>query len=60
MLNKAKEFRYSSVIRDNAHDTRVLFRSIDKLLVVYYVDTYMRLEELNELWRVLRQNLSGW
>ena len=32
MLYKAKEFYYSSVIRDNAHDTRLLFRSIDKLL----------------------------
>ena len=32
MLYKAKEFYYSSVIRDNAHDTRFLFRSIDKLL----------------------------
>ena len=25
MLYKAKEFYYSSVIRDNAHDTRLLF-----------------------------------
>ena len=32
MLYKAKEFYYSLVIRDNAHDTRLLFRSIDKLL----------------------------
>ena len=32
MLYKAKEFYYSSVIRDNAHDTRLLFWSIDKLL----------------------------
>ena len=32
MLYKAKEFYYSSVIQDNAHDTRLLFRSIDKLL----------------------------
>ena len=32
MLYKAKEFCYLSVIRDNAHDTRLLFRSIDKLL----------------------------
>ena len=32
MLYKAKEFYYSSVIRDNAHDARLLFRSIDKLL----------------------------
>ena len=32
MLYKAKEFHYSSVIQDNAHDTRLLFRSIDKLL----------------------------
>ena len=31
-LYKAKEFYYSSVIQDNAHDTRLLFRSIDKLL----------------------------
>ena len=31
MLYKAKEFYYSSVIQDNAHDTRLLFRSIDKL-----------------------------
>ena len=29
MLYKAKEFYYSSVIRDNTHDTRLLFRSID-------------------------------
>ena len=32
MLYKAKEFYYSSVIQDNAHDTRLFFRSIDKLL----------------------------
>ena len=32
MLYKAKEFYYSSVIQDNAHDTRLLFRSSDKLL----------------------------
>ena len=32
MLYKAKEFYYSSVTRNNAHDTRLLFRSIDKLL----------------------------
>ena len=32
MLYKAKEFYCSSVIQDNAHDTRLLFRSIDKLL----------------------------
>ena len=32
MLCKAKEFYYSSVIQDNAHDTSPLFRSIDKLL----------------------------
>ena len=32
MLYKAKEFYYSSVIQDNAHDTRLLFRSVDKLL----------------------------
>ena len=32
MLYKAKEFYYSWVIQDNAHDTRLLFRSIDKLL----------------------------
>ena len=32
MLYKAKEFCYSSIIQDNAHDTRLLFRSIDKLL----------------------------
>ena len=32
MLYKAKEFYYSSVIQDNAHDTRLLFRPIDKLL----------------------------
>ena len=32
MVYKTKEFYYSSVIRDNAHDTRSLFRSIDKLL----------------------------
>ena len=32
MLYKAKEFYYSSIIQDNAHDTRLLFRSIDKLL----------------------------
>ena len=32
MLYKAKEFYSSSVIRDNAYDTRLLFRSIDKLL----------------------------
>ena len=32
MLYKAKEFYYSSVIQDNAHDTRLLFRSMDKLL----------------------------
>ena len=32
MVYKTKEFYYSSVIRDNAHDTRPLFRSIDKLL----------------------------
>ena len=32
MLYKAKEFYYSSVIQDNANDTRLLFRSIDKLL----------------------------
>ena len=31
-LYKAKEFYYSPVIQDNAHDTRLLFRSIDKLL----------------------------
>ena len=29
MLYKAKEFYCSSVIQDNAHDTRLLFRSID-------------------------------
>ena len=32
MLYKAKEFCYSSVIQDNAHDTRLLFRSTDKQL----------------------------
>ena len=32
MLYKAKEFYYSWVVQDNAHDTRLLFRSIDKLL----------------------------
>ena len=32
MLYKAKEFYYSPVIQDNIHDTRLLFRSIDKLL----------------------------
>ena len=32
MLYKAKEFFHSLVIRDNAHDTRLLFWSIDKLL----------------------------
>ena len=32
MLYKAKELYHSSVIQDNAHDTRLLFRSIDKLL----------------------------
>ena len=32
MLYKAKEFYYSSVIQDNAHDTRLLFRAIDKVL----------------------------
>ena len=32
MLYKAKEFYCSSVIQDNAHDTRLLFRSVDKLL----------------------------
>ena len=32
MLYKTKEFYYSPVIQDNAHDTRLLFRSIDKLL----------------------------
>ena len=32
MLYKAKEFYHSSVIQDNAHDTRLLFRSIDRLL----------------------------
>ena len=32
MLYKAKEFYYSSVIQDNALDTRLLFRSLDKLL----------------------------
>ena len=32
MLYKAKELYCSSVIQNNAHDTRLLFRSIDKLL----------------------------
>ena len=32
MLYKAKEFYYSLVIRDNAHDTRLLFQSTEKLL----------------------------
>ena len=32
MLYKAKDFYYSLVIQDIAHDTRLLFRSIDKLL----------------------------
>ena len=32
MLYKAKEFYYFSIIQDNAHDNRLLFRSIDKLL----------------------------
>ena len=32
MLYKAKEFYYFSIIQDNAHDTRLLFRSVDKLL----------------------------
>ena len=32
MLYKAKEFYYSSVIQDNAHNTRLLFRAIDKVL----------------------------
>ena len=32
MLCKAKEFYYTSVIQDNAHDTRLLFRSINKLM----------------------------
>ena len=32
MLYIAKEFYYSSVIQDNAHDTRLLFRAIDKVL----------------------------
>lgn len=32
MFYKAKESYYSSLIQDNAHNTRLLFRSIDKLL----------------------------
>ena len=32
MLYKAKESYYSSLIQDKAHNTRLLFRSIDKLL----------------------------
>ena len=32
MLYKAKDSYYSSVVQDNAHNTRLLFRSIDKLL----------------------------
>ena len=36
MLYKAKEFYYSSVIQDNAHDTRLLFRSIDNQTEKHY------------------------
>lgn len=32
MLYRAKEQHYSAVIQENAHDTKLLFRTIDKLL----------------------------
>ena len=32
MLYKAKEQHYSAVIKDNVHDSKLLFRTVDKLL----------------------------
>ena len=32
MLNKAKEQHYSAVIQDNVHNSKLLFRTVDKLL----------------------------
>ena len=32
MLYKAKEQYYSAIIKDNAHDSKLLFRTVDKLL----------------------------
>ena len=32
MLYKAKEQHYSAVIQENAHDSKLLFRTVDKLL----------------------------
>ena len=32
MLYKAKEQHYSAVIQDNVHDSKLLFRTVDKLL----------------------------
>ena len=32
MLYKAKEQHYSTVIEDNTHDSKLLFRTVDKLL----------------------------
>ncbi|XP_068675358.1 uncharacterized protein [Montipora foliosa] len=40
ILYEAKEFYYSSVVRDSAHDTRLLFRSIDTLLQRQTVKRY--------------------
>ena len=40
MLYKAKEFYCSSVIQDNAHDTRLLFRSIDNQTEKHYPSAY--------------------
>ncbi|CAB4009208.1 Hypothetical predicted protein [Paramuricea clavata] len=32
MLHKAREEYYSTIIRDNAHDQKVLFQTVEKLL----------------------------
>ena len=32
MLYMAKEQHYSTVIQDNTHDSKLLFRTVDKLL----------------------------
>ena len=49
MLYKAKELYHSSVIQDNAHDTRRLFRSIDKLLQRQTEKHYPSADNIQEL-----------
>ena len=42
MLYKAKEQHYSAVIQENAHDCKLLFRTVDKLLQRSIDKRYLR------------------